>query len=228
MGRLLAVVIRGNERHERVVSCAFIASASATATSWGVAVCGDISQVSPLQRTSATAECSALALTTALLEAGAETLADRVGERPRAPSPTADHHSLAKGVTAQRGVLVIPGVPIPAARPLAAPLLLSCLQDSIAWLATGASSSGGRARGCLARLPRVGRSARFESLGSGCHQGGSVPRTNSAWRVRLGCVESRRVAGGWPRGLRRRFRLAGGRVGPSQLRSGAVGRASLR
>src|SRR5437588_6723888 len=93
------------------ISCAFIASASATATSWGVAVAGDISQVSPLQRTSATAESSAPALTIVLLEARSRD-AGRSRRRATAssPSPTADDHSLAKGVTARRGALVIPGL----------------------------------------------------------------------------------------------------------------------
>ena len=121
------------------------------------------------------------------------------------------------------------GCPIPAVSPPAAALLLCCLQDPIGWLASaGCIEPGWRARGRLARLPRIGRPARFESLGSSCHPGGSVPPTDSVWRVSLGCVARRRVAGGWPRGLRRRLRLAGGRVGPSQLRSGVVGRASPR
>ena len=43
-----------------------------------------------------------------------------------------------------------PDCPIPAVRPPAGALLLCCLQDSIAWLAPGASRSPWRARGRLA------------------------------------------------------------------------------
>ena len=42
-------------------------------------------------------------------------------------------------------------------RPPPAALLLCCLQDCIAWLAPGASSAPWRARGRLARFPRVPR-----------------------------------------------------------------------
>ena len=44
--------------------------------------------------------------------------------------------------------------PIPSVRPPPAALMLCCLQDSIAWLAPGASSAPWRARGHVARCPR--------------------------------------------------------------------------
>jgi hypothetical protein len=99
-----------------------------------------------------------------------------------------------------------------------------------------------RAAGCLAdsstrgsympRLPlltpritgRLDQSLRLtlsDSLAVSCGR--------SRLQVRFGSARGRGVVcRWWWRGLRRRFWLAGGRVGPSWLRAGVVGRASLR
>ena len=88
-----------------------------------------------------------------------------------------------------------PDCPMPAVRPAAAALLLCCLHDSVAWLASGASRPPWRARGRFARFPRRVRlppklpaaSGRCQAAvtartaGTGCHVevAGSVVRAAS-------------------------------------------------
>ena len=106
----------------------------------------------------------------------------------------------------------------------AAALLLAG-SDRLARLAPDASSPGGvlavALRACRALGDRrdLSLQARPVIKAALCR-----PR-DSVWRVGLGCVARRRVAGGWPRGLRRRLRLAGGRVGPASC--GGSGWASI-
>jgi hypothetical protein len=67
---------------------------------------------------------------------------------------------------------------------------------------------------------------------SGQHACGVIGVAQGRLEVRLsvgrGWVASRGVVVRWRLGLRRRFWLAGGRVGPNQLHAGVVGRASPR
>ena len=76
--------------------------------------------------------------------------------------------------------------PLPAARLPAAALLLCSLQDSIAWLAPGASSSGWRARGRLARFPRIG--------GLSCSTSGDLHSKFAGLRVARNVSGSQRPA----------------------------------